>query len=83
MGGKLLAERTEGEDRACIHVEEDDPGESDGEAPRIGLDVGLDVVRGSVVVHVHVDLGVLEVRWVVEHVENEAVMAMKPSSETL
>lgn len=77
MGGKLLAERTEGEDRACIHVEEDDPGESDGKAPRVGLDVGLDVVRGSVVVHVHIDLGVFKVRRVVYHVEDEAAMAIE------
>lgn len=55
-------------------MEEDDPGECDGEAPCIGLGMSLDVVRGSVVVHVDVDLGVLEVWWVVYHVEDETAV---------
>ena len=56
-------------------MEEDDPGECDGEAPCVCLDMSLDVVWGSVVMHVDVDLGVLEVRWVVFHVEDKAAVA--------
>lgn len=38
-------------------MEEDDPGEGDGEAPWVGLGVpGV------------IEVGVLEVRWVVDHV---------------
>ena len=55
-----------------VHVQEDHPGERDGQLPFFALDRSLDVSGRKVVGKIHVQLDVLAVGWVVDHVENEA-----------
>ena len=56
------------------HVQEDHPGERNGQLPFFALDRSLDVSGRKVVGKVHVQLDVLAVGWVVDHVENEAAL---------
>ncbi len=51
-----------------VHVEEDDPGEGNGELPLLMLDSGLDVSGREVIWEVYIKLDILAARGIVNHV---------------
>lgn len=52
-----------------VQVEKDDPGDNDGQAPFGTLEFGADMMDRSRVVRVNIELDMLEMGGIVEHVE--------------